>query len=119
MPVTFAPLNDRVMLYRTEAQEKVSKGGLVMATTATQKDQKVLICRVIAVGPGRTSDDGNLFISTQLQIGDTVLVGKFSGEEVEVEGTTYLVLKEDQVLGRLLGIDAHVNEEKAAAVVGG
>ena len=82
------PINDRVVIKPAQAEEK-TKGGIIIPDTAKEKPQKG---EVIAVGPGK---DGNLMT---VQIGDTVLYGKYSGQELNYEGNDYLIMREDDIL---------------------
>ena len=82
------PINDRVVIKPAKAEE-VTKGGIIIPDNAKEKPQRG---EVVAVGPGK---DGNLMT---VQIGDTVLYGKYSGQEVNVDGTDYLIMREDDVL---------------------
>ena len=87
------PLSDRVLVKRIEAKEE-ARGGIIIPDTAKEKPQQG---EVVAVGPGRVSDDGNR-IDMEVEKGDKVLYGKYSGTEVTVEGTEYLILRETDVL---------------------
>ena len=82
------PINDRVVIKPAKAEEK-TKGGIIIPDTAKEKPQRG---EVIAVGPGK---DGNLMT---VQVGDTVLYGKYSGQEMHYEGEDYLIMREDDVL---------------------
>ena len=88
------PLGDRVLLQVLEAKEK-TKGGIVLPDSAKEKPQEG---KIMAVGAGRVSEDGK---TTPLQVkkGDTVLFGKYSGTELEVDGEEYLMVKEEDILG--------------------
>ncbi len=90
------PLEDRVILKPTEAEEKTS-GGIIIPDNAKEKPQKG---EVVAVGPGKVSDKGEKIAMT-LKKGDTVLYGKYSGTEVSVDGSDYLILRESDVLAVL------------------
>jgi chaperonin GroES len=82
------PINDRVVVKPALAEEK-TKGGIIIPDTAKEKPQRG---EVIAVGPGK---DGNLMT---VQIGDTVLYGKYAGQELQFEGQDYLIMREDDIL---------------------
>ena len=82
------PINDRVVVKPAQADEKTS-GGIIIPDTAKEKPQKG---EIIAVGPGK---DGNLMT---VQIGDKVLYGKYSGQELHYEGQDYLIMREDDIL---------------------
>ncbi|MBL7830725.1 MAG: co-chaperone GroES [Saprospiraceae bacterium] len=82
------PVNDRVVVRPAAAEEK-TKGGIIIPDTAKEKPQRG---EVIAVGPGK---DGNLMT---VQVGDTVLYGKYAGQELNYEGKDYLIMREDDIL---------------------
>ena len=90
------PLHDRVVIKRME-EEKLSAGGIVIPDSATEKPIKG---EVIAVGNGKALDNGNVR-APQVKIGDKVLFGKYSGTEVKLDGTEYLVVKEDDIFAVL------------------
>ncbi|MDE5444684.1 co-chaperone GroES [Bradyrhizobium sp. CSA207] len=92
----FRPLHDRVVVKRIEAEEK-SAGGVIIPDTAKEKPQQG---EIIAVGPGGRDDTGKL-IPIDLKVGDRVLFGKWSGTEVKLDGTEYLIMKESDVMGVL------------------
>ena len=87
------PLADRIMVKVLEAKE-VTKGGIVLPDTAKEKPQEA---KVIAVGKGKVSDEGKL-IPTEVKVGDKILFGKYSGTEITMDGTEYLILKEEDIL---------------------
>ena len=91
--VNIKPLADRVVVKPLEDDQEM-KGGLYIPDTAKEKPQQG---EVVAVGPGRVSDDGKR-IDMELKKGDTVLYGKYSGTEVTVSGEEYLILRETDVL---------------------
>jgi chaperonin GroES len=82
------PINDRVVVKPAPAEEK-TKGGIIIPDTAKEKPQRG---EVIAVGPGK---DGNLMT---VQVGDIVLYGKYSGQELHYNGEDYLIMREDDIL---------------------
>ncbi len=86
------PLQDRVLVQRIE--EEVKKGGIIIPDTAKEKPQQG---KVIAVGPGRVDEKGNR-IPMEVKKGDIVLFGKYSGNEVKIEDTEYLIMREDDIL---------------------
>jgi chaperonin GroES len=90
----FRPLHDRILVERVESEE-VTKGGIILPDTAKEKPQQG---KVIAVGNGKKTEDGKL-IPLEIKAGDMILFGKYSGSEIKVEGTEYLIMKEDDVLG--------------------
>jgi len=87
------PLGDRVLIKPLEAQEK-TKGGILLPETAKEKPQEG---KVIAVGKGRTLNDGKV-VSLEVKAGDKVLYGKYSGTEVSVDGEEYLIVKDEDIL---------------------
>ena len=87
------PLGDRIVVKALEAQGR-TKSGLVLPDTAKEKPQEG---KVIAVGVGKLLDDGHVK-ALDVKNGDRVLYGKYAGTEVTVEGTDYLILREDDVL---------------------
>ena len=92
----FRPLHDRLLVKRVQAEEK-SKGGIIIPDSAKEKP---LQAEVIAVGSGRVLESGQK-MPLDLKAGDKVLIGKWSGTEVKVDGEELLILKEDEVLGVL------------------
>ncbi len=92
------PLQDRVMVRRLEeSEEKV--GGIIIPDSAKEKPQQA---EVVAVGSGRVLENGSRS-PLSVKAGDRVLVGKWGGTEVKIDGTEYLILKEDEILGVLEG----------------
>jgi len=90
------PLQDRLLVKRLEEGEQV-QGGIIIPDTAKEKPQQA---KVLAVGPGRVTDDGKLQ-PIEVKVGDTVVFGKYSGTEVKVDGDDLLIIREDDVLGVL------------------
>jgi chaperonin GroES len=94
--VKVRPLRDRVLLRRLdEPEEKV--GGIIIPDTAKEKPQQA---EVIAVGSGRLLENGQQ-VPLAVKAGDKVLVGKWSGTDVKIDGVEYLILKEEEILGIL------------------
>jgi chaperonin GroES len=87
------PLADRVVVKALEETEQM-RGGLYIPDTAKEKPQQG---EIIAVGPGKVGDDG-IRIEPEVEVGNRVLYGKYSGTEVNVEGEEYLILRESDVL---------------------
>jgi chaperonin GroES len=87
------PLEDRIILKPMEAETKTS-GGIIIPDAAKEKPQKG---EVIATGPGKTSDKGQL-IGISLKKGDKILYGKYSGTEISFDGQDYLIIRESDVL---------------------
>jgi len=90
------PLADRILVRRIEEKETV-RGGIIIPDTAKEKPQEG---EVVAVGPGRLTEDGKR-ITPDVKKGDRVLIGKYSGTDVKIDGTEYTILREDDVLGVL------------------
>src|SRR6184192_3834007 len=94
--IKIRPLDDRVVVHPLEAEEKTT-GGILLPDTAKQKPQQG---KVLAVGPGRLSDKGDR-LALGVKVGDTVLFGKYSGSDVEVNGTELKILREADILAKL------------------
>jgi chaperonin GroES len=94
----FRPLHDRVVVKRVEEDTK-TKGGIIIPDTAQEKPMQG---EVIAVGPGGRDETGKL-IPIDVKAGDMVLFGKWSGTEVKIDGTEYLIMKESDIMGVLEG----------------
>jgi chaperonin GroES len=94
----FKPLHDRVLVRRLEGEEKTA-GGIIIPDTAKEKPMEG---EVVAVGPGARTEDGKLH-PLDVKPGDRILFGKWSGTEVKIEGTDYLILKESDVMGIIEG----------------
>ena len=90
----FRPLHDRVLVRRVEADEKTS-GGIIIPDTAKVKPEQG---KIVAVGKGKVNDDGKL-IPVGVKVGDTILFGKYSGSEVELDGEEHLIMREEDILG--------------------
>ena len=90
------PLADRIIVKAAEAEE-MTKGGIILPDTAKEKPQEG---KVLAVGPGKVSDNGNT-ISMTLKSGDKVLYGKYSGTEIKVDGEDVLIMRESDILAVL------------------
>jgi chaperonin GroES len=93
------PLRDRVLVKRVEDQEQ-RVGGIIIPDTAKEKPQEAT---VVAVGSGRVTDDGKT-IPLEVKAGDTVLIGKYSGTEVKLDGVEHLIIREDEILGVTEGV---------------
>ncbi|MES2639126.1 MAG: co-chaperone GroES [Myxococcota bacterium] len=92
----FRPLYDRVLVKRVTTENK-SAGGLIIPDTAKEKPQEA---EVIAVGAGRILEDGKIRPMT-LKVGDRVLFGKYTGDEIKLEGEEHVILREEDVLAVL------------------
>ncbi len=92
------PLHDRIVVKRIEDQE-TTRNGIVIPDSAKEKPQQG---EVIAVGLGKRADDGKL-VPLEVKAGDRILFGKYSGSETKLDGTEYIIMREDDVLGILDG----------------
>ena len=90
----FRPLHDRVVVKRVEEDTK-TKGGIIIPDTAQEKPMQG---EVIAVGPGARDESGKI-VALDVKKGDRVLFGKWSGTEVKIDGTEYLIMKESDIMG--------------------
>ena len=88
------PLHDRILVKRIEESEQVV-GGIIIPDTAKEKPQQG---KVVAVGAGKIDDKGKR-VPLDVKDGDTILFGKYSGQEIKVDGEEYLIMREDEVLG--------------------
>ncbi len=104
--MNFRPLGDRVLVKRVEGEEK-SRGGIIIPDTAKEKPMEG---EVIAVGSGARDESGKLN-PLDVQAGDRILFGKWSGTEVRIDGEDLLIMKESDILGIVDGAQA----QKAAA----
>ena len=91
--MSLKPLNDRVLVKRLESEERTASG-LYIPDTAKEKPSKG---EVVAVGPGKHADDGKLVPMT-VKVGDMVLLNKYAGTEVKIDGAENLVMSEDDIL---------------------
>lgn len=92
--VNIKPLGDRVLVQALEEKE-VKKGGIIIPDTAKEKPQEG---KVVALGTGKHDEDGKLLPFT-VKKGDKVLISKYGGTEVKIDGETYLIMREDDILG--------------------
>lgn len=92
--VTFKPLGNRIVVEPMEEDAQMSAGGIYIPDTAKEKPQEG---KVVAVGPGKLTDDGKR-VPMELAVGDTVVYSKYGGTEFRNGDTEYLVLREDDVL---------------------
>jgi len=90
----FRPLHDRVLVERIE-QENKTAGGIIIPDTAKEKPMQG---KVKAVGSGNRDETGKL-VPLDVKAGDSVLFGKYSGTEVKIDGTEYLIMRESDILG--------------------
>ncbi len=92
------PLYDRIVVKRLEAKEEV-QGGIIIPDTAKEKPQEG---EVVAVGQGKRLDSGKV-VALDVKAGDRILFGKYSGNEIKIDGEEYVIMREDEVLGILEG----------------
>ncbi len=90
------PLYDRIVVKRIEEQETV-RGGIIIPDSAKEKPQEG---EVVAVGNGKRLEDGKL-VPLDVKVGDRILFGKYSGNDIKLDGEEYMIMREDEVLGVL------------------
>jgi len=88
------PLYDRIVVKRLEEKEAM-QGGIIIPDTAKEKPQEG---EVVAVGKGKRQEDGKL-VALDVTVGDHILFGKYSGNDIKIDGNEYLIMREDEVLG--------------------
>ena len=91
-----SPLGDRILVTRVDSEEKTS-GGIIIPDTAKEKPQEG---KVVAVGPGKTNDDGDT-VPLSVKKGDKILFSKYAGTEINIEGEEHLFIREEDVLAVL------------------
>ncbi len=94
MAIKVRPLHDRIIVQRLEEEEQ-QVGGIIIPDTAKKKPQQG---KVVAVGKGKVKEDGGI-LPMDVKDGDTILFGKYSGQEIKLDGDDYLIMREDEVLG--------------------
>jgi len=92
--MSLRPLSDRILVERVEEDEK-TKGGIIIPDTAKEKPAEG---KVVSTGKGRMGEDGKL-LPMDVKVGDRVLFSKYGGTEVKIDGVTYLIMRQDDVLG--------------------
>ena len=90
----FTPLHDKVLVKRTEEEEK-SAGGIVLPGSSTEKPSQG---EVVAVGPGKKTENGDVS-PVGVAVGDTVIFGQYGGNEIKIDGDEYLILSESDIFG--------------------
>ena len=100
------PLYDRIVVKRIDEQES-TRSGIIIPDSAKEKPQQG---EVMAVGRGKRLDDGKM-VTLDVKVGDRILFGKYSGNEIKLDGTEYIIMREDDVLGIL---DAAAKEFRKA-----
>ena len=93
--VNIQPLADRVLVRRLEQEEEQKVGGIIIPDTAKEKPQQG---KVVAAGKGKLKEDGGVQ-PMDVKEGDTILFGKYSGQEIKLDGEELLIMREDEVLG--------------------
>lgn len=88
------PLNDRILVVRTEGEQKTA-GGIIIPDTAKEKPMEG---KVVAAGPGKPDEKGNR-VPMELKVGDRVLFSKYAGTEIKIDGVEHLFMREDDILG--------------------
>src|SRR6184192_879503 len=101
------PLHDRIIVQRLEEGEQ-KVGGIIIPDTAKEKPQQG---KVIAVGNGKSKDDGKR-VPLDVKLGDTILFGKYSGQEIKLDGDEYLIMREDEVLAIIDGASNDTKKKK-------
>jgi chaperonin GroES len=96
MAVNVTPLHDRVLVRRLEEKETV-KGGIIIPDSAKEKPQEG---EVVAVGAGKLNEKGDR-IQLDVKVGDRILFGKYSGNDIKIDDEEFLILKEDEILAKL------------------
>ena len=96
MASTFTPLHDRILVRRTEEGETM-RGGIIIPDSAKEKPQQGT---VVSVGKGKSNDEGKVF-PLDVKPGDVILFGKYSGNEIKLDGEDLLIMREEEVLGIL------------------
>ena len=99
MAVKVRPLHDRLIVERIEEEGEQKVGGIIIPDTAKEKPPQG---NVIAAGNGQLKDDGSV-TPLDVQAGDTVLFGKYSGQEIKLDGEEFLIMREDEILGVIEG----------------
>ena len=95
MAVKVRPLHDRLIVERIEEDSEQKVGGIIIPDTAKEKPQQG---KIIAAGKGKIKDDGTV-TPLDVKAGDTILFGKYSGQEIKLEGEEFLIMREDEILG--------------------
>ncbi len=98
MAAKLTPLHDRIVVRRIEEAE-TTRGGIIIPDSAQDKPQEG---EVIAVGPGKSNDEGKVF-PLQVKAGDRILFGKYAGTEIKIDGEDFVIMREEEVLGVLTG----------------
>ena len=92
--MSLRPLHDRILVERLDEADQQSSGGIIIPDSAKEKPQQG---QVVAVGNGKKKDDGTV-VALDVKVGDKILFGKYSGSEVTVDDSEYLIMREDEAL---------------------
>jgi|TARA_B110000116_G_scaffold251981_1_gene247523 chaperonin GroES len=95
MAIKVRPLHDRIIVLRLDEDDEQQVGSIIIPDTAKEKPQQG---KVVAVGKGKVKEDGGL-APMDVKEGDTILFGKYSGQEIKLDGEEFLIMREDEVLG--------------------
>jgi chaperonin GroES len=106
MSVNITPLHDRVLVRRLEEKE-TAKGGIIIPDSAKEKPQEG---EVMVVGAGKVEKGRR--IPLDVKVGDRILFGKYTGSDIEIDGQEYLILREEEILGRLSGMVKAASSKK-------
>ena len=107
MATKLTPLHDRILVRRVEEAE-TTKGGIIIPETAKEKPQEG---EVISVGKGKVNEEGKVH-PLDVKPGDRVLFGKYSGNEITIDGDLFVIMREEEVLGILEGAAKHAGAKK-------
>ena len=97
MKSKISPVQDQVVVKRLSESRRATASGIILPDSSKEKSQ---LAEVTAVGPGKNSKEGML-IPMQVCVGDTVFIGKYAGTEMELEGETYVILSQEEVLAKV------------------
>ncbi len=92
--MSLRPLHDRILVERLDEADQQSSGGIIIPDSAKEKPQQG---KVVATGNGKRKDDGTV-VALDVSVGDTILFGKYAGNEVTVDDSEYLIMREDDAL---------------------
>jgi len=101
MALNIRPLYDRIVVKRLTETEEKTASGLFIPDSAKEKPQEG---EVVATGKGKRLEDGKV-VPLDVQVGDRILFGKYSGSDIKIDGTEYMIMREDEVLGILNGAE--------------
>jgi len=110
MATKFTPLHDRILIRRVEEAE-TTRGGLIIPDSAKDKPQEG---EVLSVGRGKSNDEGKVF-PLAVKEGDRVLFGKYAGTEIKLDGEDFIIMREEEVLGILVGAAPKKEKELAGS----